>query len=49
MSSSRRSSQLGMEPASLMSPELAGGLFTTSATGKLGDDRVGGKRPGFKF
>ena len=39
-----------VEHASLMSPELAGGgLFTTSATGKLDEDRLGGKRPGFKF
>ena len=32
-SSSRGSSDPGIEPLSLMSPDLAGGLFTTSATG----------------
>ena len=30
--SSKGSSQPGIEPASLMSPELAGGFFTTSTT-----------------
>ena len=32
MPSSRGSSNLGIEPASLASPALAGGFFTTSAT-----------------
>ena len=50
MPSSRGASRPRVEPASLMSPELAGGgLFTTSATGKLDEDRLGSKRPGFKF
>ena len=32
MPSSKRSSNPGVEPASLMSPALAGGFFTTSTT-----------------
>ena len=34
MSSSRGSSDSGIEPVSLMSPGLAGGFFTTGATWK---------------
>ena len=34
MSSSRASSRPKIEPASLMSPALAGGFFTTSTTGE---------------